>query len=251
MDRAERRWLRPGVTVIERPARFVVLNPNTDPAVTAMMVEIARQHAPAGIEIVGMTVPFGAPLILDEASLNEATRAVLSIVPDLSAANCDGLVVAAFGDPGLVGLRRRLPWRVVGLAQTSMASAASGGARFCVVTTTPGLVASINATASAYGHQALFAGTFCTDGDPQILMRDPARLVEAIHTTCETVAFREGVEAVIIGGGPLALAARSIRDRLPVRLIEPLREAVIELMRTEQSAGCSQGARSASPVYHS
>ena len=225
---------------MRRRVRFIVLNPNTDPTVTAMMVEIAREDAPAGVEVTGMTAPFGASLIVDEASLQKAARAVLSIVPDLSAISCDGLVVAAFGDPGLTELRRRLPWKVVGLAQASMASAAAGGARFCVVTTTPGLVASINAAACAYGHQALFAGTFCTPGDPQTVMRDPVRLADALHETCETVALREGVEAIIIGGGPLAFAARSIRDRLSIRLIEPLREAFAELVEGSRHAARAQ-----------
>lgn len=213
-----------------RPSRLLVLNPNTDLAVTAMMVEIAREGAPPGTRIAGMTAPFGASLILDAAALATAKDAVVSLIPELSAMECDGVVVSAFGDPGLAELRQRLSCPVVGLAEASMASAAANGGRFCVVTTTPGLVASIDAAARAYGHGAQFAGTFCTPGDPRTLMQEPARLAEALRVTCQEVAARDGTETIIIGGGPLALAARSIRDRLSVRLIEPLREAVAVLL---------------------
>lgn len=230
--------------------RILVLNPNTDPAVTRMMVAIAAEAAPDGMIVDGASVASGARLILDPAALEEARHAVEAMAPTIAARACDGVVVAAFGDPGMEALRRTLSCPVAGLAEASMAAAAALGERFCVVTTTPELAPSIDRMALRYGHGALFAGTFCTPDDPRTLMADPQALAGALEAVCEAAMGEAGVTAIIIGGGPLAVAARSIRDRLPVRLVEPVREAVIELSRRKGSpAPHARIAAAAGPAF--
>lgn len=211
--------------------RILVLNPNTDPSVTRMMVSIARERAPVGMEFAGATVASGSRLIVDAEALEHAARAVEAMAPGIDAGGWDGVVVSAFGDPGMAGLRRVLSCPVSGLAEASMEAAAAGQRRFCVVTTTPDLAPAIDRLALAYGHGERFAGTFCTLDDPHVLMREADALRRALEAVCESVVAREGVEAIIIGGGPLALAARSIRDCVPVPLVEPVYEAVAQLDR--------------------
>ena len=206
--------------------RLVLVNPNTDPAVTQTMLAIARRHLPVGVSLEGMTAPFGSPLILEPGALETAAQAVLSMAPGLRRTGCDGVVVAAFGDPALESLRTVLDCPVTGIAEAAMAKAARCGQRFCVVTTTPDLAAAIARAAERYGHGASFAGTFCTAGEPSELMRDPARLEDALLRVCQTVAARESIDAIVIGGGPLALAARALAARVPVLLVEPIREAI-------------------------
>lgn len=209
------------------PVRLVLVNPNTDPAVTETMLLIARSQLPAHVSLDGVTAPFGSRLIVNPEGLSVASRAVASLASSLAARAYDGVVVSAFGDPGLEELRSVLDCPVTGLAEASMARAAQNGRRFCVVTTTPDLAEAITATACRYGHGTNFVGTFCTPGEPAILMHDPVRLEDQLFQTCETVLARQGVEAIVIGGGPLAVAARALAGRLPVLLIEPIREAMM------------------------
>lgn len=201
---------------------LILVNPNTSPATTEAMLQIARQAAP-GQDIAGLTAPFGAALITGEVALAEAARAVTSLAPLLG--DGDGVIVAAFGDPGLTALRARLAVPVTGIAEAGMAEAAMGGRRFAVVTTTPDLVAAIARTAAAYGHAGHFAGTHLTPGDPLDVMADPGRLVEALDEACRR-AIRDGAEAIVIGGGPLAVAARALAGTLDVDLVEPVPAAV-------------------------
>lgn len=203
--------------------RIAFINPNTDMQVTDVMRRIAQRHAPAGVEVIGMTAPFGVSLITNAEALAVAARAVLALSRRLE--GHDGVIVAAFGDPGLEQLRARLACPVVGIAEASMLAAGAGGRRFAVATTTPGLTEAIAARAAA-GHHAGFAGTWLTPGDPVAIMADPEALAEALQAAC-LAAIREGqAEAVIIGGGPLALAADTLRDRLAVPLIAPIPEAI-------------------------
>lgn len=204
--------------------RIVLINPNTDAAITAAMVEMAHRFAPPHLSLQGLTAARGSALILDPPALAVAAEAVGEIVAGLKP--CDGVIVSAFGDPGLKQARRVLACPVTALAEASMAYAADGGRRFCVVTTTPALTSTIDDAAHAYGHGASYAGTFCTPGHPMVVMRDPALLPIALLETCERVIAAQGVEAIIIGGGPLAAAARAISGRVGVPVIEPIRAAM-------------------------
>lgn len=203
--------------------RLALVNPNTSTETTTVMVKIAAQTAAGTAYIVGYTAPFGAPLIIDEPSLDIATDAVSDLGPDLTTAN--GVIVAAFGDPGREQLIAQLKVPVTGIAEAGMAEAASDGRRFAVVTTTPKLRDRIRETAARHGHER-FAGTWTTDGDPAALMTDPQALEKALADTISAAVDQADVEAVVIGGGPLAVAARSLSARSPVPLIEPLPAAV-------------------------
>lgn len=200
-------------------ARIALVNPNTSLATTEAMLAIARRAAPGGVEIVGLTAPFGSHLITTVSGLAEASRAVASLAPDIAA---DGVIVAAFGDPGLDELRARLAMPVTGIGEAAFLAAA--GRRAAVVTTTPDLAPAIREMARRHGHDDL--PVVLTPGDPGGLMADPAALLAALLDACHQAVDRYRAEALIIGGGPLAEAARVLRHRVPVPMIEPVPAAV-------------------------
>lgn len=204
--------------------RLLLVNPNTSAATTEAMLAIAREAAPACIAIEGLTAPFGASLITDEAALAVAARAVDAAVTDERVAGFDCVIVAAFGDPGLAALKSRLPVPAAGLAEAGMAEGAAHGS-FAVVTTTPDLAGAIGRAAQAFGHGNAFLGTWLTPGDPRTLMADEERLVAALKAACAE-AVAAGARAIVIGGGPLAVAARALAMRLPVPIVEPVPAAV-------------------------
>lgn len=203
--------------------RLILVNPNTSTATTAAMVAIAAAEAGAGVTVEGRTAAFGAALITSPHMLDVGARAVEALVATLTGA--DAVIVAGFGDPGLDGLRAAVACPVTGIAEAGMAEAGVGGRRFAVVTTTPDLVDLIAATVQRYGH-AGFAGTWLTPGDLAAQMADPAALVAALDAACRKAIAEGGAQALVIGGGPLALAARALVSRMPVPLIEPVPAAV-------------------------
>ena len=206
--------------------QLILLNPNTSESTTQAMLKIAQEAANGGATVEGWTAGFGAPLILNEAALAIAAEAVFSLRDAIRQRNPAGVIVAAFGDPGQALLAAGLPCAVTGIAEAGMAEAAEGGRRFTVVTTTPDLVAAITRTAERYGHGALFLGVRLTPDDPRELMADSGRLEEALFRACEAAMHDDGAEAIVIGGGPLAVAARALNGQLPVPIIEPIPAAV-------------------------
>ncbi|MBA4444821.1 aspartate/glutamate racemase family protein, partial [Cylindrospermopsis raciborskii CS-506_C] len=109
--------------------------------------------------------------------------------------------------------------------------------RFAVVTTTPDLTASIAARADACGHGDSFLGTVLTSGDVHQVMADRQGLGRALLEAGQRAVRQLGARAIVIGGGPLAVAAREIADQLPVPVIEPVPAAVrLAIRRAERTS---------------
>ncbi|MDR3376080.1 MAG: aspartate/glutamate racemase family protein [Ancalomicrobiaceae bacterium] len=206
--------------------RLILINPNTNPATTAMMRAIAERAAPQGTTVAGVTVSRGASLITDADELAAAAEAVIELAPALAEESVDGAIVSAFGDPGATQLARTLPFPVTGIGEAAFAEATADGRRFAVVTTTPRLVDSIAALAVAHGHGRQFLGVGLTDGDPAVLTYQPEALVEALGLACERAIADWRAEAIVIGGGPLGEAAAELVGRIGVPVIAPIPAAV-------------------------
>jgi allantoin racemase len=205
--------------------RLVLVNPNTNVAATSLMVAIARQHLRAGFALEGVTATSGAALITDADQLRVAANAVVAIGPTL-AGRSDGVIVSAFGDPGVETLRRHLLVPVAGIGESALREAAAGGRRYSIVTTTPALVGSISAHAARLGLDRHLVSIRTTEGALEMLMADPALLAAALERAAIAAIDEDGAEAIIVGGGPLAAAAKMLRERLAIGVIEPIPAAV-------------------------
>jgi allantoin racemase len=210
--------------------RILLINPNTSRATTEQMVAIAGVVARPGVDIVGVTAPRGVPMILTTDELAAAALVVVEIGIS-EAANVDGIIVGAFGDPGLAVLRDRVAVPVVGIAEAAILEAAAGGRRFGVATTTPALIEVIGERVRELGVVELYGGIRLTQGDPLALVGDPPRLVEALAEAVQSSIRCDGAEAVIIGGGPLGQAAIALAQRFTTLIIAPIPAAMRRLLR--------------------
>lgn len=208
-----------------RSMKFLLINPNTNTRTTDAMAAIAREAAP-GDTIIAATVAFGVPLIVDEPMLTKAGEAVEALFAEFDFSGFDGAIVAAFGDPALETVRKSCAVPVTGIAEASMLEAGAGGRRFGVATTTPLLVKSIAKRAASLKLGGQFTGVRLTPGDVHALMADPAALEAALGLACEIAIAQDGAQAIVIGGGPLAVAARALAPRFAVPIVEPIPAAM-------------------------
>ncbi|WP_127090503.1 aspartate/glutamate racemase family protein [Aquabacter cavernae] len=204
--------------------RLVLLNPNTNAATTESMCAIARQAVP-GVGVDGLTAPRGVSMITTPGALVEAGDVVAGMALEMSSSPPDGLIIGAFGDPGLERAARVLACPVTGLGEAAMREAGAGGRSFAVVTVTPDLVASITHMAHRLGLAAQFRGVVLTDGDLGPLMGNADALLAALQAACERALAPGGLAALVIGGGPLGAAADALAARFRVPLINPVAAA--------------------------
>jgi allantoin racemase len=208
-----------------RMHRILLINPNSNRATTEMMVKIAQSAASGDIDIVGATAAHGPAMIVDPEALAASAPEVVEIGV-ARGKDAAGIIISAFGDPGIADLRKQVNVSVVGIAEAAMLAASDKGRRFGVATTTPKLVASIDARAGELGLAQLYSGTRLTSGDPNELVADPARLIEALRQAVSACIELDKAEAVIIGGGPLGNAATALTPMFSIPVIAPIPAAV-------------------------
>lgn len=213
---------------------ILLINPNSSQATSAMMQAIAQRAAGNALAVAVATAERSPTMIVTEEDLIASAPEVVEIGMR-HAADCVGIIVSAFGDPGLEVLRRQVDIPVAGICEASMRAASRGRRPFGVATTTPLLVEAIAARAEASGVRHLLTGIRCTAGDPEALAGDKAALTEALGGMVEACVAIDRAEAVIIGGGPLGEAAGILQPRFATPVISPIPCAVAALL--EQIAG--------------
>jgi len=136
------------------------------------------------------------------------------------------MVVAAFGDPGLGGLREALPVPVTGLTEAALASAVQLGTRFSIVAISQRIRAWYRETVHAYGLEGRLASIRGLDqalADIGSVQDDQgARLVRL----AEQCVDEDGADVIVLAGAPLAGLARTLRGRLPVPVVDGVSSAV-------------------------
>jgi Asp/Glu/hydantoin racemase len=208
---------------------ILLINPNSSSATTAMMVTIARGCAPAGSTVTGVTATRSPPMIVSAEALEASADEVLEIGVR-NAADYSGIIIGAFGDPGLALMRQRCSIPVVGICEAAMIQAAAGGRRFGVATTTPELAAAIARRADQLRLAHLYTGIRLTTGDPLALTADPPLLQRRLGEAVALCIERDGAQAVIIGGGPLGNAAIALTQKFRQEIIAPIPAAVSRLV---------------------
>lgn len=214
-------------------AHILLINPNSSQATSSMMLAIAERAVTGSLAVAVATARRNPQMIVTPQQLTAAADEVIEI----GAAHgdgCLGIIVSAFGDPGLAALKARVDIPVVGICEASMIEAARNGRTFGVATTTPELIEAIDERALDLGLAGQYTGIRCTQGDPLALAGDELRLREALGEAVRQCIELDGAEAVIIGGGPLGQAAEQLQPHFATPIIAPIPcavERVLGLMR--------------------
>jgi allantoin racemase len=196
--------------------RCLVLNPNTTGAVTDKVLAACRRAQP-GLEWEGMTARFGAPYIADEISYAAAAPAVLDAY-EASFAGHDAVLLACFGDPGLLALRELAAVPVVGLAQASLEAAGRAG-RFAIVTGGHAWGPMLARFARAHQLDAQLVGIHTVDWTGAQIAADPAGAHDALVAAARH-GIAAGAECVLLGGAALTGLAPALQPRLAVPVLD-------------------------------
>lgn len=211
----------------------LLINPNTSRPTTDMMVAIAqacfKELERSDIHVRGLTAPAGPGMLTEMLELERAAAMADHPLVLEQARDSDGVIIGAFGDPGLQALTERVAVPVIGIGQASMQQAAQAGSPFGIATTTPGLEQSILDQVRRYGWSEQFSGLRLTPSAPLDLAQAPQLQDQELADSVLACIEQDGARAVIIGGGPLAQSAQALQSKLAVPVINPI-IAACELM---------------------
>jgi len=205
--------------------RILLLNPNMTESVTAMMVESGQSVAAIGTEILPATAPRGMPYISTRAEAQIGGAIALEMLADHEG-QVDAAILAAFGDPGLLGARELFDFPVIGVSEAAMLTACMLGRQFAIVTFSNSLVGWYRDCVDLNGMAARCAGIHALDLAFADVAGDQEASAERLVALAYEVVRDSGADSLIFAGAPLAGLARRSAHLIPVPVIDPVAAAV-------------------------
>lgn len=205
--------------------RILVLNPNTSEGITARLMSAGNEAAAPGTELVPLTASRGVPYIATRAEAQIGGAIALEMLAEHHD-KYDAAIVAAFGDPGLLGARELFDLPVVGMAEAAMLTACMLGRRFAIVTFARALGPWYEECVDMHGLRGRLAGIRMLD-DSFASVSDVQEEKEALLVDLANRAVKEDeADVVILAGAPLAGLAARVRDRIAVPVVDQMAAAV-------------------------
>lgn len=205
--------------------RILLLNPNMTTAVTELMTESGRSVAAVGTEIIPATATRGLPYISTRADAQIGGAIALEMLAEHEG-RVDAAIIAAFGDPGLLGARELFDIPVVGVSEAAMLTACMLGRQFAIVTFSTRLVGWYRDCVELNGMGARCAGIHALDLAFADVAGDQEGSSERLLQLAAKVIRDSGAESLIFGGAPLAGLARRVAGQIPIPIVDPVAAAV-------------------------
>lgn len=215
--------------------RLLLLNPNTNAAMTERVLSAAWRLAPPGMELQAATARFGAEVIASRASYAIAGHAALDAYA-ASGKDCDAILLACFGDPGLAALREIAHCPVVGMAEAACFQAAHGKRRFSIITGGARWPAMLREYVQTLGLGSQLASVRALAADGAGIMADPAAAQAAILHAAKAAGIEDGAEAIVLGGAAMAGMVNGLATQIAIPVIDGLSAAMLAASYAAQTA---------------
>ncbi|GAB3275859.1 aspartate/glutamate racemase family protein [Sinomonas notoginsengisoli] len=236
--------------------RLLVINPNISEDVTALIRSEAQRSAAPGTEVVVRTAGHGVEYIETRFESLVAAGAVAEIIAEHAAGDAenrvDGVVVAAFGDPGMPALKELADVPVVGITEAALCAAALQGQRFSIIAISDRITAWYRDCVERFG----FGGRLASIRSIKGALRGIGSVQEDFRPTLVELArlavTEDGADVVILAGAPLAGLARDVADEIPVPVVDGIGAGVrlVEAVVGLASGSHRAGSFAAPPLKH-
>jgi Asp/Glu/hydantoin racemase len=207
--------------------RILLLNPNMTRAMTDQMAAIARSVAGDQAKIIPITATRGFPYIASRAEAQIAGGLVLEMIAD-NLEDIDAVIIAAFGDPGLIAARELFDLPIIGMAEAAILSAAMLGEKFSIVTFTPLMARWYSDCVQGTGMGARFTGVRTPEAVELTLATIKTDLRAELIALSKLAVTQDGADVVIMGGAPLAGLAQDIGSDASGVLLDPITAATAQ-----------------------
>jgi allantoin racemase len=204
---------------------LLLINPNISASVSTLIEAEARRSASPGTTVEVVTAPFGVAYIETRFEALIGAYATAQLAAEHHA-RADAVVVGAFGDPGLAGLREALPCPVTGLSEAALMSACQMGHRFSIVAISSRIRAWYRETVEHNGLIGRLASIRGLDEPLANIGSVQGDHLAALRATAERCVLEDGADVIILAGAPLAGLARTLGDALSVPTVDGVSSAV-------------------------
>ncbi len=229
--------------------RLLIINPNISHSVTDLIEAEAHRTAAADTQIQMATAASGVAYIETRFEALLGAHAA-TIIAGERLGSYDAVLVAAFGDPGLLALKEVLDVPVVGMTEAALMTAAQLGQRISIIAISRRITSWYRECVAQNGMLDRLASIRHLDRplrDAGSVQEDHAeRLLELSHLAVN----EDGADVLILAGAPLAGLARGLAGRLPVPVVDGVSCGVAQaqLLHRLQAGRATQGSFARPPA---
>jgi allantoin racemase len=138
----------------------------------------------------------------------------------------DAAIIAAFGDPGLLGARELFDIPIVGMAESAMLTACMLGRRFSIVTFARALGPWYRECVEMHGLRERCAGIRMLDGSFRSISNVQEEKEALLIELANRAVSEDEADVIILAGAPLAGLAGKVRSKIPVPVVDQVAAAV-------------------------
>lgn len=215
----------PPPSVAAVPRRLLVINPNTNPAVTGMIRMEAARVVSIGTQVTVVNPATGPFSIETTGHRDDAVPRVISLVRDMIEQRFDAYAFGCFDDIALFETRAMAGVPVVGTCEAGIAAVRTMAARFTIITTVHSAVPGIRALLGRYG-----AADLCTVRAAGVGVAAAAGgggdAEERILCAMREAIDKDGAEAILLGSGGLTGRAADLEARFGLPVIDGVAAAI-------------------------
>ncbi|WP_416417636.1 aspartate/glutamate racemase family protein [Paenarthrobacter aromaticivorans] len=246
--------------------KLLVINPNISDDVTALIEAEALRSAGPDTELIVRTAGHGVEYIETRFESLIAAGAVAELIAEYAndggaglgrsaglgheggGAAVDGVVVAAFGDPGMPALKELVDVPVIGITEAALCAAALQGHRFSIIAISDRIQAWYLDCVERFGFAGRLASIRSINQSLNSIGSVQADFKETLLALSRQAVTEDGADVVILAGAPLAGLARELEGQIPVPVVDGISagirmtEAVVAL-----KSGVHRGGSFAAP----
>ncbi|KHL05009.1 aspartate/glutamate racemase family protein [Sinomonas humi] len=222
--------------------RLLVVNPNISSDVTELIRAEAERSAAPTTDLLVRTAPRGVEYIETRFESLLAAGAVAEVIA-AHRDEVDGVLVAAFGDPGMPALKELVEIPVIGITEAALCAAALQGSRFSIIAISDRITAWYRECVEHFG----FASRLASIRSLKEALRGIGTVQDDFRPTLVELArlavAEDGADVVVLAGAPLAGLARDVASEIPVPVVDGIgagvrfAEAVVGLRSGAHRAG--------------
>ncbi|HJV97837.1 MAG TPA: aspartate/glutamate racemase family protein [Arthrobacter sp.] len=229
--------------------KLLVINPNISADVTALIESEALRSAAPGTELVVRTAGHGVEYIETRFESLIAAGAVAELIAEY-AAQVDGVVIAAFGDPGMPALKELVDVPVIGITEAALCAAALQGHRFSIIAISDRIRPWYLDCVERFGLGGRLASIRSINESLNGIGSVQQDFKETLLALSRQAVTEDGADVVILAGAPLAGLARELRGQIPVPVVDGISAGIrmAEAVAGLQSGPHRAGAFAAPPV---
>ncbi len=199
-----------------------IINPNSNPAVTAGLAEATAPFAvPGRIEIACETLeegPFGIE------SQRDVETVVLPLIARMQAHPADAFVIACYSDPGLALARAEIAAPVFGIQESAMAIALTHGDRFGVIAIADASIPRHMRAIRTMGLETRLAAERALN--LTVAQSATDGVFDRLAETGRLLIERDGADVLILGCAGMARHRARLEAELDCPVIDPAQAAV-------------------------